>query len=293
MQSKLLHLLGYAYGGAGADIKTGEGPTYLHASSLLKDADIAHQWDCLLQQATDATPKDTVIKLCTELSVQVEKNLAASQLAAVIGGDHTSAIGTWNGAQTFLKMEYSDANLGLIWIDAHMDSHSPATSESGRLHGMPLAVLLGNGYKELVELTQEKPIVRPENLCIIGVRSFEAGEANYLKQANVRIFYMDEVITRGLAAVMEDARQHVTQHAQAFGISLDIDSIDPEDAPAVAVPEKNGIRADSLLEALPLLLKDPRYLMTEIVEFNPSKDIDRKTEKLLIEILRMLSKFST
>jgi arginase len=144
----------------------------------------------------------------------------------VIGGDHCNAIGTWNAVACSLNEP-----LGLIWIDAHMDAHTKETSPSGAWHGMPLACLMGYGVKELAQLKRERPILNPKHLCLIGVRSFEEGEAALLKRLNVKIYYIDEVKRRGLHEVLKEAIDHVNQGTKGYGVSLDVDVIDPSEAP--------------------------------------------------------------
>jgi len=178
--------------------------------------------------------------------------------------------------------------MGLIWIDAHMDSHTPATTESGRLHGMPLACLLGYGYPVLTSILHAEPKVKPRNLCLIGVRSFEKAELEFLSKLGVRIYYMPEIKQRGFTAVLQEAVQHVSADTIGYGISIDMDSIDPRDAPGVGVPEAGGIRRDAMIAGLSEIVSDPKCLATEITEFDPSQDVNHMTEKLVIDLLKIL-----
>lgn len=203
----------------------------------------------------------------------------------VVGGDHTSAIGTFSGVAHALREQ---GDLGLIWIDAHMDSHTPATSESGNIHGMPVAALLGHGFKELTHILDANPKIKPAHLSLIGVRSFEHGEANFLRDLNVRIYYMEEVQERGLMTVIKEAQERAKQGTAGYGVSLDLDAIDPEDAPGVDVPEPNGLAGADVLAAMTYLAQDPELLATEIVEFDPQQDREQKTEILIAKLLGCL-----
>ena len=278
-----MHLLGYASGLAGADLRCGDGPRVLRASSLKK----CH-WDLMVeptQFASESLPQ-SVQTLCKALAERVSQLIRNHESVTVLGGDHSCAIGTWSGAYDAL---HHQGEMGLIWIDAHMDSHTPDTTHSGRIHGMPLACLLGYGYPVLTSILNAAPKLQPENVCLIGVRSYEPEEAEFLQRLNVKIFYMNEIKQRGFATIWQEAVAHVNKHTIGFGISLDLDGIDPDDAPAVDVPEPNGIHADDLLKALCVTATDPRLLMTEIVEFDPHCDKNQQTEKLINQFVSILS----
>src|ERR671937_168266 len=134
-----------------------------------------------------------VAKLCGLLASAVAQSLRSSRLPCVLGGDHTCAGGTWSGVARTLRGE-----LGLVWIDAHMDSHTPRTSHSGRLHGMPLAWLLGEDDDPLYGLATG--VIEPRHVALIGVRSFEPEEKVRLEQLGVRVVYMEEIRRRGVQA---------------------------------------------------------------------------------------------
>lgn len=199
-----------------------------------------------------------------------------------VGGDHSSGIGTWSGVANALRPK---GDIGLIWIDAHMDSHTQQTSESGNIHGMPLAVLLGHGNDALTKIGDASAKVKPENLVLIGIRSFEAGEEALLKALNVRIYFMEEVQMRGLSVVMKEALEIVTRNTVGFGVSFDLDSIDPEFAPGVGTPVANGIHPDEMLSAL-CLLRDFPPLAFEFVEYIPSLDKNLKSFQFIQQLLK-------
>ncbi len=209
-----------------------------------------------------------------------------------IGGDHSSAIGVWSGAASALRPK---GDLGLIWFDAHMDAHTPSTSESGYIHGMPLAVLLGHGDAQLTQISDPFPKIKPEHLVLIGIRSFESGEAKLLKALNVRVYFMEEVISRGLETVMKEALEIVSRRTVGYGFSFDLDSIDPSFVSAVGTPVPGGIDANEFFSSLSLLQEFPP-LAFEMVEYNPTLDSDFGTfhfiQKLMNVIERMPTKFS-
>lgn len=218
------------------------------------------------------------------LEKEVEKALELGHFPVVLGGDHSIAVGTWNGVYQFYKRK-ERLPLGLIWIDAHMDAHTPKTTPSGAWHGMPLAGLLGYGDPAMSRLIQDEPVLSPENLCLIGARSFEEGEAELLERLNVRIYFEKEVQKRGMEAILKEALSHVSQHSKVLGVSLDVDVVCPEEAPGVGSPEKGGVPAQELLKALSLLRNYKQFKAFELVEYNPQKDPHKQTAKLCLDIL--------
>lgn len=286
-----LHLIGYASGAGGPDPGSGNGPLVLQRSdyfALLNKYDLALHWDTILKPLPDKNQnKFILIQEQCQLLAEVVFNLVNEQkFFIVMGGDHTSAIGTWSGVKSAMDR---DQSLGLIWIDAHLDSHTPETTPSGNIHGMPLACLLGLGDPLLTSIRVPYPKIRPEHLCIIGARSFEAEEEALLKKQNVRIFYMDEVKERGMAAVANDALKIVTTGTTYFGVSLDIDSIDPKEAPGTDVIVPDGLTAAETCQALALFSHNPSLIGAEIVEFDPARDQNQVTEKLMTHLTLALA----
>ncbi|MBS3905299.1 MAG: arginase [Simkania sp.] len=218
------------------------------------------------------------------LAKEVETTLESGCFPIVLGGDHSIAVGTWNGAYQFFKKK-NELPMGLIWIDAHMDAHTPKTSPSGAWHGMPVAGLLGHGDAALAKLEQKDPVLWPENICLIGTRSFEEGEAQLLKRLNVRIYFEKEVEERGIEEVLKEAIAYVSRQTKVFGVSLDLDVICPEEAPGVGSPEKGGVHAKDLLRALSHLQKNKHFKAFELVEYNPKRNHHKQTAKLCLEIL--------
>lgn len=290
--NKNLYLIGYASGIAGTNPRSGDAPFVLKNSSILQALQsygISLNWEAILQPSTNERLDiaSIVQQLSLNLSEHIVHLLQQKKFFLVLGGDHTSAIGTWSGVSKSLAA--SKESLGLIWIDAHMDSHTPQTTESGHLHGMPLACLLGYGDPKFTTLTGLHPALRPENVCLIGVRSYETGEFALLKKLGVRIFFMEEVQQRGLEVVFQEAKQIVSRNTQHYGITLDIDSIDPLDAPGTGVVEPNGISGQTLCETLAPFAGDSRLIGMEIVEFDPSRDQNNKTEKLIAHLISSIA----
>ncbi|HEX6591209.1 MAG TPA: arginase family protein [Moraxellaceae bacterium] len=203
-------------------------------------------------------------------------------LPLVIGGDHSCAIGTWSGIANAQRQP-----LGLLWIDAHLDSHTPETSESQRLHGMPLAVLLGQGDPRLTGLSPQAPI-DPRFCAVIGVRSFEAGEPLLLRRLGVRFYARSEIHRRGLGVILAEAWRRVAAAPGGFGVSLDLDVLDPLLAPGVSVPERRGLQPRRLARLLRQQPHKQRLRGLELVELNPQRDPRGQTRRLLPTLLTSL-----
>lgn len=300
---KKVHIIG-APSGWGAQIREcEEGPEVLNESGLkdkLKYSGVlVHGWDSVIPFKSfklGNIPLEKALPIITDhnlrLAGQVSEVVNQGNFPLVIGGDHTIAIGTWNGVRWPLKNK-SSLPFGLIWVDAHMDCHVTETSPSGAWHGMPLAGLLGYGHESLSRLKRKEPVLLPENLCLVGIRSFEEEEAELVKRLNVKVFYMDEVEERGILAVLGDAVAHVSKNTVGFGVSLDLDVIDPKDAPGVGSPEPGGVRADELIQALKILSNNTDLKGFEIVEYNPNRDVDGKTKKIVQDCAEAIFRLET
>jgi arginase len=217
---------------------------------------------------------------CRDLGAAVGAVLRRGLRPVIVGGDHSSAIATWGAVRQTMP-----GPLGLVWIDAHMDSHTPETSPSGALHGMPLAVLLGHGAPELTGLGGPGPKLLPQHVTLLGVRSFEPAEATLLERLGVRVFMMRELRRRGLRACLEEALSIARHGTAAIGLSLDLDALDPSDAPGVGTPVPGGIPARDLIDAVTGLTGRQDLVAIEIAELNPIRDQGGKTTALVAELL--------
>ena len=281
--SRAIHIVAAASGRGAPDVGCGLGPEALLRSSFmtrLKQAGLRTRWDATLPPASHAEPLSAVRDVCARLGDRVLGIMRSGARPFVLSGDHSCAIGAWNGVAQAVR---SRGSLGLIWIDAHMDAHQPSTSHSGALHGMPLACLLGYGDPNLLALA-DVPALSPENVCLVGVRSFEPEEQSFLAGLGVRVFYMEEIARRGLADVMAEAHAIASRGSAGFGVTLDVDALDPQDAPGVGSPEPGGLRAVELLGELATIGRDPRLLAVEITEYNPLHDHDGRTAGVVSEL---------
>ena len=282
-----IHVLGAACGRGANDPHCAHGPQSLRSGGLeptLRRSGLDLQWRAMLRAHDDAAHSavDVIADLCRRLAEGVGDALAAGARFTVLGGDHSCAIGTWSGAYMALRDE---GPIGLVWIDAHLDSHTPETSPSGNVHGMPLACLLGYGARPLTALAGPGPALDPAHVCVVGVRSFEHSERELLQRLGVRVFFMDECQRRGLSAVMADAIAIARNGTAGFGVSIDLDAVDPRDAPGVSLPVAGGLRGLDLAAALQALPNSNDFLGIEIAEFNPYRDDNRMTARLVEHLL--------
>lgn len=202
--------------------------------------------------------------------------IAVGDRPLVIGGDHSSAAGTWRGIGRAL----GEAP-GLIWIDAHLDAHTAASSPSGNAHGMPLAALFGLGDPQMSEVPG--PLLDPARTVVIGVRSYEAAEGECLAALGVRVYGMAEIGERGLSEVFAEACKLLGNGP--WGISLDLDAIDPEAAPGVSTPVAGGLLPDQLRQVLRGVLRERNCVGLEIAEYNPLADQDGRTASVVLDLL--------
>jgi arginase len=174
--------------------------------------------------------------------------------------------------------------LGLVWIDAHMDAHTPRTSHTGRLHGMPLAWLLGQDDDPLYGLATG--VLEPRHVALLGVRSYEPEERERLERLGVRVMYMDEIRRRGIDAVLDEALAIATRGTAAFGVSVDLDVVSPDEAPGVGTPVPDGVAGADLARSLARIGGRPDLIAVELVEYAPRLDPTGSSARVAVEILR-------
>ena len=274
-------IIGVASGIGAPDAGCGDGPGVLEAIGIaekLCSADRHAAWTTTISPVAGSDKFAVVADCASRTASAVSASMTAGDFPLIIGGDHSCAIGAWRGVAQAL----AGKPLGMLWIDAHLDSHTPETSLSGALHGMPLACLLGVGPETL---THGMQILLPHHVAVIGVRSFEAEECALLKRLGVRVFFMEEIARRGLDHVMQEALTIVRCGTAGFGLSLDLDAVDPRDAPGVSTPTPEGLRATELAAALARLRGIPDLLALEIVEYDPYRDEDGKTALVVMNLL--------
>ena len=290
---KKIAIIGAACGRGAQNNGCQDGPEVLRALDIfgsLHESGINYFWDEVihLPESADARALHAISGICGTLAERVAASLNKGYFPLVIGGDHSCAIGTWSGVYKTLA---AAGELGLLWVDAHMDSHTFATTPSGAIHGMPLACLLGHGERALTGIGLPAPTLLPENVCLLGVRSFETGEAALLQALGVRVYTMEEIRERGISEVFSEALAHVQRNTVGFGVSFDLDALDPSEEAGVGSPEPGGIYKDELARAFRQLHHNPRFLAMEIVEYNPYLDSRFMTANAACELFAAATPF--
>lgn len=224
-----------------------------------------------------------VAEASENLASKVEEVLSNGRFPLVFGGDHSIAIGTIAG----LAKHYS--NMGVIWYDAHGDLNTGETSPSGNIHGMPLAVSLGIGDSTLTAIGGEHAKIKPENIVIIGARSLDEGEKVLIKEKGIKVFTMHEIDRMGMAAVMEEAIAYLRERqTDGVHLSLDLDGLDPHDAPGVGTPVLGGISYRESHLAMEMLEEANILTSAEFVEVNPILDERNKTATVAVALMGSL-----
>ena len=285
-----IQTIGIASGLAGNHEACGLGPIALRDSQYLntqcKKNGIGLHWLPILSANTSLAKHQAIKQLCLQAELASSNCIKNKMPFIFFCGEHAYAMGIWKGVMSALALQKPRAKkLGLIWIDAHMDAHTFISSPSGNVHGMPVAALLGQADDVLKEIYGDGPILDAKNLGLLGLRSYEKNESELLDRLNVMQITMERIKHKGLAYWLTNLRDQVLKHADYFAISIDIDAIDPKDAPAVGVPEPDGLNGASLCEALKQFNNDPLLLGLEIAEYSPDFDQKDKTLHLITELV--------
>jgi arginase len=220
---------------------------------------------------------------CQRLALAVEEALGRGSVPLVLGGDHSVAVGTVGGVSRYYRARGEPA--GLIWLDAHADMNTPETSPSGNVHGMPLACILGMGPEDLAGMFGYRPKVFPGRTVIVGLRDVDREEKREVRESGVHAFTMRDIDERGLRSVMEEAIRLATDGAAGFHLSLDMDFVDPRDAPGVGTPVRGGATYREAHLAMEMLCDSGKMLSMEVVEVNPVVDEANRTADLAVELV--------
>jgi arginase len=220
---------------------------------------------------------------CKDLGAMVEKSLEENLVPIVLGGDHSIAAGSLSGVASHFKKK--EKRIGLIWLDAHGDINTPESSPSGNIHGMPLAAAMGYGATELVELLGFKPKVEPQNISLVGIRDLDSQEKKLAKKSGVHVFTMRDIDERGMREVMSDALKYAMDDTDGISVSLDMDFVDPSDAPGVGTPVRGGVTYREAHLAMEMIADTEAMVSLEVVEINPVIDEHNRTALLGVELV--------
>ncbi len=224
-----------------------------------------------------------IVRACTNLAGKVERILQGGGFPLVLGGDHSIAIGTIAGLAAHCSKD--SKKLGVLWIDAHGDLNTDATTPSGNIHGMPLATSIGKGAIELTSVGGDARKVDPKNVVLIATRELDPGERSLIKSQGVNIFTMEEIDKHGMAVVLAKALRKLNG-VDFLHVSLDLDAIDPSVAPGVGTPVKGGLNYREAHLIMESLNEAGKMSSLEVVEVNPILDHHNQSAEFAVELIQ-------
>jgi arginase len=219
-----------------------------------------------------------IARVCEKLYRTSLSALERGGLPLVLGGDHSLAAGSVAATADFARRQQKP--IGVIWVDAHGDMNTPASSDSGNVHGMPLASLLGPEPSELSRIGGFSPKVLPEHTVLIGIRNLDATEKEIVRASRVRVFTMKDIDRQGIAAVTEQALAIAGNGTGGVHVSFDLDVCDPTIAPGVGTPVKGGLDYREAHMVMEIISDSGLLRALDLVEVNPILD-DRNTTAIL------------
>jgi arginase len=219
-----------------------------------------------------------ILELCDRVAKLVAQARSNGQTPVVLGGDHSIALGTLVG------MASAHGPGGVIWVDAHGDLNTPATSPSGNVHGMALAAALGLGGDAFDYDDWTLPAVEAGRIALVGVRSLDVGERELLKRLDAKVFTMSEIDRIGIESCMREALAHAAG-ASFVHVSLDLDVVDPDVAPGVGTPVRGGLSYREAHLAMEIVAESGLADSLDVVEVNPVLDRENATGKLAVELV--------
>jgi len=226
---------------------------------------------------------EPLIAVNLALAEQVASVVADGGFPLILGGDHSLAIGSIGGVARGRR-------IGVIWMDAHGDFNTPETTPSGNIHGMSVAALTGRGHPRLTTLLKSDewregavPVLRDADIAMVGIRDLDVRERETLRASGIQVFTMHDIDRRGLASVMEEAIMRVSVNTAGFHVSLDMDALDPSEAPGVGTPVLGGISYREAHLAMELVAQSGKLVGMDLVEVNPILDERNVTAALAVE----------
>ena len=223
-----------------------------------------------------------IAKVCVKLYQTSLASLEEGAIPIVLGGDHSLGAGSVAAAAAYQRKR--GKTLGLIWVDAHGDMNRPDTSDSGNVHGMPLAALLGPEPAELARIGGETPAVLAANTVLVGIRNLDEIEKQLVRQSQVHVFTMKEVDRMGITQVMERALALAGDGTGGIHVSFDLDVCDPSIAPGVGTAVKGGLDYREAHVVMEMAAESGRLTSLDLVEVNPTLDMRNTTAELGTEL---------
>lgn len=225
---------------------------------------------------------EQVIDFSEKLAAAVDESVKSGAFPLILGGDHSLSIGSLAGISPHYE------NLGVIWYDAHGDLNDSASSPSGNIHGMPLAISCGVGDEKLVNIHKTGIKVKPENVVLIGMRDLDEGEKKYIKDENILTFTMRDIEEKGISAVMSETLEYLEAKTDGIHLSLDVDALDPAETPGTGTPVDEGLSLWETLLAMNMLHESGKITSMDLVEVNPLLDEGNMTAEKAVDMVTAL-----
>jgi arginase len=224
-----------------------------------------------------------IAKVCQKLYQASLASFEEGAMPIVLGGDHSLGAGSVAAAAEWAR-KAQNLPIGLIWVDAHGDMNTPATSSSGNVHGMPLAALLGGEPAELSRIGTFSPKVLPAHTVLVGIRNLDDREKVLVKESGVHVFTMKDIDRQGIAAIAEQAVNLAGNGTAGIHVSFDMDVCDPLIAPGVGTPVKGGLDYREAHMVMEIIADSGRLTSLDLVEVNPTLDMQNTTAQLGTEL---------
>ena len=222
---------------------------------------------------------EPIVQVCDELANIVTNSLQENEFPLVVGGDHSIALGSISGVARVHK------NIGVIWIDAHTDFNTEETTPSGNVHGMILAALAGIGHRDLANVCGWSPKIHAETIVIVGAHDIDPSERERLHANAIHVFTMSDIDQRSISVVMRDALTIAGLHKNGIHLSLDMDALDPKEAPGVGTPVRGGLTYREAHLAMEMISEMGNLVSMDVVEVNPILDRENATASLAVELV--------
>lgn len=224
-----------------------------------------------------------ITRACERLATKTKKVLDSGSFPLILGGDHSMSIGSIAGISAHCREQ--GKRLGVIWIDAHADMNTPETTPSGNIHGMPLAVSMGIGVPQLVNLMGFTPKVSPQNIVLLGIRSVDAGERELIKRLSVHAYPMPDIDKSGMYSIMEHALRYLKEQVDHLHVSFDLDSVDPTVVEGVGTPVPGGLSYRETHLLMEMIAEAGIMCSLEVAEVNPILDDKNNSARFAVDVI--------
>jgi arginase len=225
-----------------------------------------------------------ITRVCEQLADETEDAVANGEVPLVLGGDHSLIAGSFAGAARYLATR--GERLGCVYLDTHADVHTPETSLTGNVHGMPLAHLLGHGDERLRSIAGRTPALRSQDLALVGIRDLDQPEREAIRAWGITCFTMRDIDEYGLHNVMQRAIRIATANTTRLWVSCDLDWVDPKDAPGVGTPVRGGATYREAHLAMEMIADTGKLVGLDLVETNPILDERNRTAELAVQLAK-------